>query len=88
MEKECYQSLETIKRNLLDTKVMMELLAKDYDMDASNALVTMTHEIRECKLRISELEKSLKHNTEYLLLVERIAAFEAQLKKSILNLVH
>lgn len=76
------------EKNLNNSKVasikeMNQLVNKEYDLEAPKNVFFNEIEISECQDRIRKLEDALKHNTEYLLLVERIKEIEK--KRSALN---
>ena len=91
------RSLENKERELLDkknlnankvtsTKAINQIINKEYDLEAPKNHSLNQIEIYECNDRIRKLEDALKHNSEYLLLVERISEIEnklASLNKSI-----
>lgn len=85
------RSLEDQERMLLEekninankitsTKVINQLINKEYDLEAPKNNSLNQIEIYDCNDRIQKLEAALKHNNEYLLLVERISEIEGKLK--------
>ena len=91
------RSLENKERELLDkknlnankvtsTKAINQIINKEYDLEAPKNHSLNQIEIYECNDRIRKLEDALKHNSEYLLLAERISEIKnklASLNKSI-----
>ncbi len=62
------------------TKAINQFINKEYDLEAPKNHSINQIEIYECNDRIRKLEDALKHNNEYLLLVERITEIEDKLK--------
>lgn len=61
-------------------KAINQIINKDYDLEAPAKNAANQIEIYECNARIQRLEDALKHNNEYLLLVDRITEIEKRLK--------
>lgn len=61
------------------TKVINQIINKEYNLEAPKNHSLNQIEIYECNDRIRKLEEALKHNNEYLLLVERITDIENKL---------
>lgn len=70
----------SIDSKLIATKEMYQFLNKEYDLEAPKNNLLNQIEIYECNDRIRKLEDALKHNNEYLLLLERISEIEGKLK--------
>lgn len=84
-------SLENQERTLLEeknltfskatsAKAINQFINKEYDLEAPKNHSLNQIEIYECNSRIQKLEEALKHNNEYLLLIERISEIEKKLK--------
>lgn len=84
-------SLENQERTLLEeknltfskatsAKAINQFINKEYDLEAPKNHSLNQIEIYECNSRIQKLEEALKHNNEYLLLIERISEIERKLK--------
>lgn len=83
LEKNERSILEEINLNdskKTSVKSISQIANKDYDLEAPKKNAANQIEIYECKARIQKLEDALKHNNEYLLLVERITEIEERLK--------
>lgn len=62
------------------TKTINFVINKEYDLQAPVNYSNNQIEINECNARIKRLEDALKHDGEYLMLVERITEIENSLK--------
>ena len=65
---------------MTSTKVLNQWIHKEVDLEAPNTYSMIRILITECENRIRKLEEALKNNSEYLLLVERIAEIEEKLQ--------
>ena len=86
VEKDLLIQQNNINQSIEATKAMQQLLHKDYDYYAPKAYSEVQVEIYECSDRIEKLEEALKHNNEYLTLVDRITSMEADLKQLALRI--
>lgn len=73
------------KKNMNSSKVtsvkaINQFINKAYDLEAPKNHSLNQIEIFECNDRIRKLEEALKHNNEYLLLIDRISEIESKLK--------
>lgn len=83
LEKSERSILEQIAINNRDkesAKNINHIANKDYDLGAPGRYSEIQIEIQECNVRIKQLENALKHNSEYLLLAERVTELEERLK--------
>ena len=78
-EKELLEKQNLNKSKITSTEFINKIINKDYDLEAPKNYSLNQIEIYECKDRIQQLEDVLKHNNEYLFLVERISEIENKL---------
>ncbi len=83
LEKQEHSMLEDKQKNeskKISTKEIITILNKEYDLESPAKNAANQIEIYDCNAVIKRLENALKHNNEYLLLVERITEIESKLK--------
>ena len=79
-EKTILENVSLNKSKKASIKSINQIINKAYDLDAPAKNAANQIEISECNSRIKKLEEALKHNNEYLLLVERIAEIETEIR--------